>query len=397
MSFKSIDAAQSSFFQEVNTGKFPVTSTQVTAAVRSLLERDPESDHEIQVYMFTCGNMEQVLNRIMGSDEFLCKLKQKVLTEYSSEKEKTGRFDEIIAQHRDVFLCPSDLSVTEPNKSKVLLLGQCFFNDWRGAEGAKRLPVVSQQYIVGNLDDIPDSIMPSAYHFDFQIVAVPMAAAIPDSYLKISPNQIQEFEREFEASKQRIAVFIDAMLRFNIKYGLETYVCNFISPCAGLNGRFEDRYSLSNIIFFTEELNRFVGGYIKKFKNTYLLDLEAICSVHGKRYSRDDFHSLSNHGGTLTEGDAPLDANRLVRPPPATVMYKYDALPFVHGAWQEVLAMHRTLRATDIVKMVVIDLDDTLWRGLVGEGEGNIAGWPSSFAEALIHLKKRGIILAIIK
>ena len=40
---------------------------------------------------------------------------------------------------------------------------------------------------------------------------------------------------------------------------------------------------------------------------------------------------------------------------------------FIRLAWAEVQAMLRTIRQTDMVKLVLIDLDDTLWRGVMAE------------------------------
>src|ERR1035441_6900192 len=48
-------------------------------------------------------------------------------------------------------------------------------------------------------------------------------------------------------------------------------------------------------------------------------------------------------------------------------------------------------------ELLVVDLDDTLWRGVAAEGTlGILEGWPMGFMEALLFLKKRGILLAII-
>jgi FkbH-like protein len=59
--------------------------------------------------------------------------------------------------------------------------------------------------------------------------------------------------------------------------------------------------------------------------------------------------------------------------------------------------MHRTLQQRDTVKLVAVDLDDTLWRGVAAEGTlGVMEGWPLGFIEALLILKKRGILLAIV-
>jgi len=53
------------------------------------------------------------------------------------------------------------------------------------------------------------------------------------------------------------------------------------------------------------------------------------------------------------------------------------------------------------VKLVLVDLDDTLWRGVAAE-EAEVPsivareGWPLGFAEALMFLKRRGVLLGIV-
>jgi FkbH-like protein len=61
----------------------------------------------------------------------------------------------------------------------------------------------------------------------------------------------------------------------------------------------------------------------------------------------------------------------------------------------------RVVRQIDSVKLVIFDLDDTLWRGLIGEHYGDDAdrrpvwvGWPLGVHEAIQHLKARGILVA---
>lgn len=95
---------------------------------------------------------------------------------------------------------------------------------------------------------------------------------------------------------------------------------------------------------------------------------------------------------------------------------------FIKGIWREVISNIRIIRQTDSVKMVIVDLDGTLWRGVLAERgygccfplkpngtlwrgviaeEGRIdvnyltEGWPMGFVEALMTLKQRGILLAI--
>ena len=72
---------------------------------------------------------------------------------------------------------------------------------------------------------------------------------------------------------------------------------------------------------------------------------------------------------------------------------------FIAAVWHHVEAMYKTLRQEDPVKLVIVDLDNTLWRGVIAEGDEidglTTEGWPLGLMEALVYLKKRGIILAI--
>jgi FkbH-like protein len=77
--------------------------------------------------------------------------------------------------------------------------------------------------------------------------------------------------------------------------------------------------------------------------------------------------------------------------------YSGKWVEFFEAVLHEIFAMYRTIGQHDTVKLVVVDLDDTLWRGVAAEGTlGILEGWPMGFMEALLLLKKRGILLAII-
>jgi FkbH-like protein len=97
-----------------------------------------------------------------------------------------------------------------------------------------------------------------------------------------------------------------------------------------------------------------------------------------------------------------VDNNRIE--PMAAMSDHYDIRreTFPQMIWTEALAMLRTIRQVDSVKLVVVDLDDTLWNGVSGESRDVVPdmamteGWPIGFVEALAYLKQRGVLLAII-
>jgi FkbH-like protein len=77
--------------------------------------------------------------------------------------------------------------------------------------------------------------------------------------------------------------------------------------------------------------------------------------------------------------------------------YSAKWVEFFEALIHEVFAMYRTVGQREMVKLVVVDLDDTLWRGVAAEGSlGILEGWPMGFMETLLILRKRGILLAII-
>jgi FkbH-like protein len=62
----------------------------------------------------------------------------------------------------------------------------------------------------------------------------------------------------------------------------------------------------------------------------------------------------------------------------------------------------KTLRGTDRVKLIIVDLDDTMWRGTAAEMDLSdeihwdiFEAYPIAFVEALLYFKKRGGILAV--
>lgn len=68
--------------------------------------------------------------------------------------------------------------------------------------------------------------------------------------------------------------------------------------------------------------------------------------------------------------------------------------------WSRVGALYRVFKQIDPVKLIITDLDNTLWKNVAAEADEIIPwqfteGWPLGYAEALLACKARGILLAI--
>jgi FkbH-like protein len=159
------------------------------------------------------------------------------------------------------------------------------------------------------------------------------------------------------------------------------------------------RFDLRNAEFFVEKLNEHLEKLVREYKNAYILDVDRIAASLGRRFVQDDIVAAIGHNSLAPTASA--IANR-IEPTQDMTTYFEITWPsnFREVLWSEIVAMHRTVRQIDCVKLVVVDLDDTLWNGVSGDivdiDPVMVEGWPLGLAEALCYLKKRGILLAVI-
>jgi hypothetical protein len=96
------------------------------------------------------------------------------------------------------------------------------------------------------------------------------------------------------------------------------------------------------------------------------LDLDHLSASVGRRYIQDDAVTTTSHNGLLAFG--PFESNRIEPMAPLDSHYDIRWEQVLPGlVWSELMAMYRTVRQTDPVKVVVVDLDDTLWQGISGD------------------------------
>jgi predicted enzyme involved in methoxymalonyl-ACP biosynthesis len=66
----------------------------------------------------------------------------------------------------------------------------------------------------------------------------------------------------------------------------------------------------------------------------------------------------------LSDGDHEHDLQRLEPPAAMQIHYSSKWVEFFEAVMHEIFAMYRTVGQREMVKLVVVDLDDTLWRGV---------------------------------
>jgi len=297
------------------------------------------------------------------------------------------------------FRCPTDLAVSPTPLKRVVIIGSCLVGGMpRSFESAS--PGLSADFLLFNNGSVlPESPPYPPETYDFQFIQIPFRSVLPDiSYFRMSYVNPDAYSRLFDEACDRMSMMLSQAMRWNREHGMLAFVCNFLVPQQNPMGRLLPRHDLRNFVYFVEKLNEALGQELKSYRNAYLFDQDQIAATYGRKTLQDDVLWTISHGGAFGSNDFRYDQNRLEPILPVTAYYPTTVGTFVRLVWAELQAMYRTIRQTDMVKLVLLDLDDTLWRGVVAEEEKIPVreGWPIGLAEALLFLKQRGVLLGIV-
>lgn len=296
------------------------------------------------------------------------------------------------------YLTPTDLRVTPTTMRRGLVIGSCLAAGMPEAFVAND-PFCEADYVITNNGmGLPPKPPRPLADYDFQYVQLPLRFVLPEAaYFHLRYDQPEAYQALFDDTCQTLADQLADVMAWNVEAGLLTFVSNFLTPQQNPHGRLVPRYDLRNLVHFVERLNAFLGAEIAKYRNAYLLDIDQIAANIGRRTIQDDVLCTVNHAATLGDNDLAEDQQRLEPVHAASVHYPTQPYRFVQMVWHEIVAMYRSVHQVDQVKMVLVDLDDTLWRGVLADnGSTHLEGWPIAFAEALLFLKQRGVILGIV-
>jgi FkbH-like protein len=298
------------------------------------------------------------------------------------------------------YLTPSNLEVQKTSLRRVLLVGSCTAERWR--DSAERyLGCTCDFVLTNNLASLPSRPPSDPSTYDFAVIQIHLRSVLADQAFWTLPyNDIASHETLFSATCARLSAQLASLMGWSVHFGILAFVSNFMVPQANPLGRLMPRYDCRNPVHFVEKLNQFLDSEIRKYRNCYPLDLDEISASLGRRHVQEDSFGWIAHNGYLPHNAEDLE--RIEKAPPATEYYESRVFDAIKSLWPTVTAMYRTIRQLDAVKLVVVDLDDTLWSGIAAEtnqvGSFMIEepSWPMGIIEALAFLKKRGILLAII-
>jgi FkbH-like protein len=303
----------------------------------------------------------------------------------------------LFARHNgSSYRTPIDLQTTPDSDLRFLVVGGCMAEPFPQVAAMMNKAFKGDFILLNNFDSFPEMPPAPATEYDFQIVHIPLRTILGSAYFRL-PDDAARHEEFLQETQDYLARYLANALKLNAEHKLPTFVLGFMVPQQNPLGRFQPRYDLRNIMHFIERLNMFLAAEVARRENAYFVDVDQITGSIGKKSCQDDAVWSFTHGTTLSDGDHDHDLNRIQ--PPMSMQHHYNArwMEFFEALLHEVFAMYRTLRQQDAVKVVAVDLDDTMWRGVAAEGSlGVLEGWPMGFMETLLFLKKRGILLAII-
>lgn len=314
---------------------------------------------------------------------------------------EAGPFEAVVRAHSGPgYLAPTALRVTEQAPLRIALVGSCQLNGWQLQKYAPK-DSTFEVVTVNNMADLPDMPAEDIAALDFMVVQIPIRIILPDGSLwRLDYDDPDAFQRVFDMCCDRIDQRLDLWMKWNADHGLLTFVSGFLVPQDGGMGRLFPRYELRNTQYFFERLNEYLEQSIRRYKNAYLFDVDRVVSSLGRRFIQDDAVEFVSHGSFMPMPGP--DNTRMEPMLPLGGHYEVNWPETIGPAiWAELLAMYRTVRQIDPVKLVVVDLDDTMWKGISGDmadlDPSEMLGfWPMGFAESLTWLKKRGILLAIL-
>ena len=309
----------------------------------------------------------------------------------------TPELRSVSERHRGVgYLNPTELSVHDSLPQRVALIGSCLLSAWN-IQGRHKSVCTFDVFTVNhgaNLPKDPPDCAPSEY--DFQIIQIPLRLVMPDAITwKLPYNDLASYESAFEDCCKRLQLQLQSRMVWNTAHGVASFVTNFPTPQRNPWGVLFPRFDLRNPEYFVSRLNERMETLVRAYENAYILDLDRICASFGRRYVQDDTISTISHGSII--GLTGPVTTRIE--PMAHVMDHYEITwPhfFADAVWTEALCIFRVLRQIDAVKLIIVDLDDTLWHGVSGDTDDvTFDGWAAGLEEALFYLKRRGILLAI--
>ncbi|MGV2123728.1 HAD-IIIC family phosphatase [Agrobacterium vitis] len=309
------------------------------------------------------------------------------------------------------FLVPKDLCITNVEYKKVLICGSCMAHVLIHFL-KHHIPGVEFTHVfMNNMVELPDTTPAPPEEYEFQIIALPLRDIVSDQVISFSLFADLEANTGIrERAFQSLNLMFNGSMKFNEKHSIPTFVLGFVVPVVPVAASLSEVGTDQDFAALVRDLNRELARLVSQHKNAFLIDVDGVYSAIGKRHLSEDIFGFYTHGTFFwdehwkhdwAEGYNAPQPGRIEAVPKLSDRYGCAVDDMILALWAQFDAAYRVINQVDTVKMVIFDLDDTLWRGQIAEhyGEGGnwpmVDGWPIGLWEAIQHLRARGIIIGI--
>jgi FkbH-like protein len=307
------------------------------------------------------------------------------------------------------YLFPNELQVTNVPLKKMLLIGSCLSQQY--LELFREIdPELEIRHIVqNNFQQLPALTAAQLDNHQLQYIQLPLREVLTDRIVRICDiDRAAGFGEILDDARAKLAAMLDAAMAYNKQHGLLTLVANFFVPqghaapsLAGLGGE-------GDLAALIAEMNRTLAHLVPKYQNAYVADVNSLANSYGKRNFMDDIIYFYGHGAVLSrypgENWQPWSAphrSRVELVPDTVELYQLQPEPFFKLVLDQIRYLHRVAQQVDQVKIVIFDLDNTLWRGQIAEHYEtgrewpDMHNWPGGMWETVHHLRRRGILVSL--
>lgn len=299
---------------------------------------------------------------------------------------------------------PTLLGLTPPAYRRACLIGSCML------EAMQKIIDCEYDFILFNGGILP---VVDVRSYDFFILQIPLRSIIHDHEVFTIPyHDVGALEELLGLFKSRLKQYLENCFGVDSGKKIPFFVLNFMVPVNNPNGTLLPKYAVNNIQFLIEQLNQYLELLCFEVGNKYIINIDDIASAYGKMFFSDERTAWHSHGSVAPFYIEGLNGSRLEETPHTVDHFQLMSVGFLmDAALHDIRAKLKVLQGVDTIKLVVVDLDDTLWKGVVGDTEDAgrasldglqpgelfmmIEGWPLGVVEALQYFKKRGGLLAI--
>jgi FkbH-like protein len=304
------------------------------------------------------------------------------------------------------FLFPRDLEVVPTTLTRILIIGSCLSEVYVRQFGAINPQLQCDHILFNHATELPEIPSPPE-SYQLQYVQIPLRSVLTDSLLRVARlHDAAEQEAIYRMAEENLTQSLDAALAYHRAFGLLTLVAGFIVPQGQTSSSLSAQNTRADLRYLVAHLNRLLAARVSRLSGVFFADVDMLGATLGKRYFLDDSMVFYAHGSLfypdwsgheeMPQWTAPAPG-RIEPLRPLGETYESRVDEFLRAVYRQIVFIYRAVLQTDAVKVVIFDLDNTLWRGQLAEHYRSglewpyTDGWPLGLWEAVHHLQARGI------